>query len=327
MEGRADLQRVDVRLAVTDSPYRDQAWFIRCREPGHRDSTHSLAVYRGHLVCYGCGFRIDRRMEALAYLLHTSVYEAIKRAPEFYQHRPPEKKSKAVRPLSPALAGVYQNLLWTGRRDRLDWLRQRGLSDDIIKQAMIGHDTTRFTIPVFNAKRELVTIRFRRDDLYGVQWWDSKTRTLRTLPKYSGPAKYNDSVLYPVLDPSHRHVLVTEGELDALRLIQEGYHAITMTNGWGQMSRILDLLPASIDTLYLVGDQDAVGRQGTSKLYTEATERGYHVSVAEWDLAWGKDVTDLYLSGHSLDQVNWTVNGVARSDRRHPVTPEFSATA
>jgi DNA primase len=327
MEGRADLMRVDVRLAVTDQPYRDLPWMIRCRQPGHRDSEYSMAVYRNHVCCYGCGFRIDRRMEALAYLLHLSVVGAIKRAAEFYEHEPPAKEEKRLRPLSPALAGVYQGLLWTGRRDRLSWLRQRGLSDEIIKAAQLGHDTTRFTIPVFDQIGRLVTIRFRRDDLYGVKWWDSRNHVLRKLPKYSGPARYNEVCLYPVLDPSHRHVFVTEGELDALRLIQEGYHAVTVTNGAGQMSRLFELLPSQIEMIYLVGDQDAVGRRATHELFIEAIKRGYRVAMANWDLAWGKDVTDLYLSGHSLEDVKWTVTGVARRNEGHPVTPEFRATA
>jgi DNA primase len=329
MEGRADLTRVDVRLAVTDQPYKDFPWFIRCREKSHRDSTHSLAVYREHLVCYGCGFRIDRRMESLAYLLRTSVIAAIKRAPEFYEHEAPSKHTKATRALSPALATVYQGMLWTGRRERLSWLRQRGLSDDTIKQAMIGHDTTRFTIPVFDQAGNLVTIRFRRDDLYGVSWWDSRSHQLRSLPKYSGIGGHNEACLYPALQAglSLRHLVVCEGELDALRLRQEGYNAITVTNGAGSMIRLLDLLPSHIDEIWIVGDQDAPGRSASIDLYIEASTRGLAVALARWDLSWGKDVTDLYLSGHSLDDVKWTVNGEMAGRARHPATSEFRATA
>ena len=326
MGERAELTRVDVRLAVTDQPYKDLPWFLRCREAGHRDSTYSLAVYRDHCICYGCGFKLMRRMEALAYLLRVSVYEAIKRAPEFYEHEPPTKDTKAPRQLSPALATIYQGMLWTGRRDRLDWLRQRGLSDETIKKAMLGHDTTRFTIPVFDEAGKLLTIRYRRDDLYGTEWWDSYRHTLHKIPKYSGLSNYNESVIFPAGGLSQRHVLVTEGEFDALLLRQYGYNAITVTNGAGNLMKLLELLPASIDTIYIVGDQDAVGRPASRDLFIHATKAGYAVALADWELSWGKDATDLYLPGRSLDDVKWTVNGeMAR--RGHPATTEFGLTA
>lgn len=324
MGERAELTRVDVRLAVTDQPFKDLPWFIRCRESGHRDSTYSLAVYREHICCYGCGFRIDRRMEALAYLLHETVIGAIKRAADFYEREAPEKPKKATRPLSPALATVYQGMLWTGRRDRLDWLRARGLTDTTIRNAMLGHDTTRFTIPVYGSDGRLVTIRYRRDDLFGVEWWDSFRHTLRPVPKYSGLARYNDSVLYPWVGRSLRHIYACEGELDALLLRQHGYHAITMTNGAGNQSKILELLPGHIDTIYIVGDQDAPGLAASRDLYMEATKRGYQVALAEWDLAAGKDVTELYQGGRTLDSVEWLVNGgMARRDRRDTTPTEF----
>ncbi len=328
MGERADLTRVDVRLAVTKKPFEDKPWFMKCPETqNHTDSTHSLAVYPDHIQCYGCGFSVMRRMDALAYLLGVSVYQAIKRAPEFYV-REQINSTLEVKKLSPAIARSYQSLLWTGRRDRLAWLTARGFTEQTIKQAMIGHDTTRFTIPVFNQAGELVTVRYRRDDLYGVEWWDVRNHQLRTLPKYSGVARHNECALYPLLDLSLRHVLLTEGELDALRLRQEGYHAITVTNGAGSQLRALDLLPASIDTIYIVMDQDAVGRLASRDVFIEASKRGLAVALAEWDLSWGKDVTDLYLQGHTVDDVKWTVNGeMARRADRHPATTEFGLTA
>ena len=132
----------------------------------------------------------------------------------------------------------------------------------------------------------------------------------------------------PLIELSLRHIVLTEGELDALRLRQEGYHAITVTNGAGSQLRVFDLLPASIDTIYICMDQDAVGRPASRDVFIEATKRGLAVALADWDIAWGKDVSDLYLSGHSLSDVKWLVNGeMARRASEHPATTEFRATA
>lgn len=326
MEGRADLRRVDCRLAVTDSPYKELPWLTRCRAAGHNDGTQSMAVYRDHICCYGCGLFLERRMDSLAFLLGVSVNEAIGRARDYYEREKPIELTQAKR-LSPALATTYQHLLWHGRSDRIQWLVDRGLSEATIKQAMIGHDTTRFTIPIWNQAGELISIRFRRDDLYGTEWWDSRNHILHSVPKYSGLTGHNQCALFPSPDHFYRHCFLTEGEFDALRLRQEGYNAITVTNGAGSLSKALELLPATIDTLYICGDQDDTGRKASRQVFVEATKRGLAVALADWDLSWGKDATDLYLGGHDLDQVKWLANGEMALRRGHPTTTEFELTA
>ena len=121
MGERADLTRVDIRLAVTKRPFKDQPWFMKCRETqNHTDSTHSLAVYPDHIACYGCGFSIMRRMEALAYLLQISLYDALMRAAEFYA-REPIVSHWEVKRLSPAIArAVPESFMeWPKRQARM----------------------------------------------------------------------------------------------------------------------------------------------------------------------------------------------------------------
>src|SRR5579859_5663587 len=153
---RVDLRQVDVRLAVTDDPVGLLPYKIQCREPDHRDSEHSMAVYREGIQCFGCGKAIQRRMEALAYLLYGSENqwrEAIKVAAKYTRESLDTYRDRvgleARRdPLPDSLATSYQRFLREGRAHRMQWLSDRGLDLQTIDRFTLGHDGTRFTIPI-----------------------------------------------------------------------------------------------------------------------------------------------------------------------------------
>jgi 5S rRNA maturation endonuclease (ribonuclease M5) len=183
----------------------------------------------------------------------------------------------------------------------------------MIDRAMIGHDGTRFTIPFFapnpdmrtsQARPEiLLTIRFRRDDLYGTETWDDKP-----IPKYSGMRGRNGLYLYPenLLARDFRDwVVVCEGELDALRLWQENIPAVSVTNGAGQLHRVPELLKpySRIRRLFIAADRDEAGMLAGRKLTEVARAKGYRVAESRWIEA--KDVTELYKGGGDLRKVQW----------------------
>lgn len=320
MTERKNLEKVDIRLAVTDSPPPGNLPVqINCRFPGHKDDTASLAVYPGHLCCYGCGKAIRKRMEALAFLLGwyktlsngdlvTDWRRAIGVAEKYivesldaYRERAAE--NARLDPLPRAIARAYSNMLLGRRQHRLVWLYERGLTGETIWNFEIGHDGTRFTIPFLNEVGQLLTIRFRRDDYYGLTTWDD-----RPLPKYSGIAGRNGLYLFGgwLLQPEHVDVVVCEGELDAVRLWQEGIPAVSPTNGAGNLKHVARLLEAhpQVRHLWIAADMDDPGYVGAKELIRN--ERGLEAHRLDWPCEWGKDVTELYLSGHRLEEVGYT---------------------
>ena len=174
---KAPWKHVDCRLAITDAPLG----FEHARCPNHADDTSSLMVSADGCYCFGCQFRLPR-MAPLAYLLfgawsRVELDKAFALAEKYtseavdsYRQRVEEAAKREPLPLG--LARAYCDLLHTVRSDRAQWLYDRGLTPRILDDAQIGHDGTRFTIPVFDAGGRLLTIRYRRDDLYGTSSFD-----------------------------------------------------------------------------------------------------------------------------------------------------------
>jgi hypothetical protein len=306
---RTDLTKVDVRLAVTDAPVGMEPVKIKCRE--HADYAASLCVYPDHINCYGCNFRQVRRMDALAYLLYGSVtqqtvLQAISVAPRYtvesldaYRERAAQEARRDPLPRSLALA--YRKVLASGyRKGRRRWLIDRGLRVGTIHQACLGHDGTRFTIPYFDRDNNLLTIRYRRDDVYGSEYTDG-----REIPKYIGMWGRNGLYLYPenlIAADTRDWIVLVEGELDALRLWQEGIPAATLPNGAGNLKyipRFLQEFPR-IRRVIIAGDQDEPGFIAAWEARDALVEAGYSARFLEWDWRWGKDVSELYRGGRNL---------------------------
>ena len=318
---RTDLTRVDLRLALTDDVVGDLPIRIKC--PRHSDTDPSLCVYPDHLYCYsvGCGFCIptSKRMEALAWLLwddrsqwRRAISESHKYTNsgiEAYRERV-EREAKS-KPLPRAQAELYHRLVYKERRNGyrpVQWYYDRGLSDQTISRFMLGHDGTRFTIPIFDHDGKLLNIRLRLDERYTTEddYVNGKLQK-----KYSGVCGYNGVFLYPawLIDPRSEEVIICEGELDCVKLHQEGYtNSITSTNGAGNLRKLLEGLTndknyATVRKLSIITDQDEAGDYVAAQLLEEAQKLGYAARRITWPREWGKDVTELYQGGHSLKEV------------------------
>lgn len=105
----------------------------------------------------------------------------------------------------------------------MNWVRGRGLLDEIAERAELGFDRKldAVTIPIRDANGELVNLRRR----------SVEKRTRGKIVGLSG----RGTQLYPLwaLKDSHA-VIVTEGEIDALTFVQFGLAAITCTGGRAQ---------------------------------------------------------------------------------------------
>lgn len=271
---------------------------VQC--PWHDDRKASLAVYFDHAHCYGCNRRqsvLEWVAERVGLDIERDFGSVVKAAADLagkvdlsVPRRPAPAAAPRI-PLAPLDAGMarrYHNQL-DGKRA---WYRSRGLSDQIIDDQLLGyngHDA--FTIPVWGAGGELKTIRFRRDDTVrqnGSKYWGIEGR--------------NDDFLFNqvALRDNHDFVCICEGELDCLRLFQEGIPAVSSTNGaFGMLRLWKHTAPFFLcKRIFIVLDQDVSGRKAAKDLRRlinggRRSATSHRAVVARWDRRLGKDVTEL----------------------------------
>jgi DNA primase len=301
---------LDLRLAVDESAFGDMPTKIRCLNPNHDDPAASLAVYPDNLHCYGCGWHRNDADEALALLLGISKVEAATRLHQYDSDKLDayrEKVAKEARrdPMPYGVAVMYNRFLREQMPQRLEWFYERGLTDETIDTHLLGHDGYRFSIPVFDSNHQLLTIRFRRDDLLLPEMWDCHDATSR-VPKYSGTKSRNGLYLYGehwLSQMESDSVIVTEGELDALRLWQAGLCGVSATNGARQSARVPSLLyglSERVDTIIAATDMDEPGEEAATRLAKAATEAG--MTCIRWAWIDGKDITE-HLQRYGLEDI------------------------
>jgi hypothetical protein len=292
---------IDLRLAVTDQVVGDCPVKIKCRE--HKDPAASFCIYADNLHCYGCGFHLNLSgaglpgyRDPLAYLLGISDEEVAKVASKYttesidrYRTRTAEEASRD--PLPRSLAKIYNKILnGAARSHRQDWFYARGLKMDTINDpdVLLGHDGIYFVIPVFDKDRNLLSLRYRMDPEYCSEQDIAKH-------KYIGMKGRNGLYLYPevLLTNKDPEAIICEGELDALRLWQDGRQAVTVTNGAGQVEKIPGILKQQyphITKLVIATDQDEPGEEAAQRTLKAAKVLGFEATRMRWSE--GKDVTE-----------------------------------
>jgi len=192
-----------------------------------------------------------------------------------------KKPPRILTPMSSDSAEYFHKRL----RDKRLWFQNRGLTDETIDREMLGYDGKAFVIPVWSKDRKLMTLRFRRDDKVsedGSKYWGMSGRNDVIL--------YNESALSLVRDWGL--VVICEGELDCLRLYQEGVPAISSTNGAAAFSpemaeKIDEIKPRIVVVAY---DQDEEGLPNSARVARLFGKRG---RVVRWPLDFAKDVSEL----------------------------------
>jgi DNA primase len=296
MDYRDVIASLDLRtLAVPGARFSgDKPVLLKCY--WHDDRHKSLAIYRDHLYCYGCqkrlsvlewiaereGLDIQREFKKVVDAAAGGVSPAPLQAP-----RSQTRKNRFVSPMSEEIARRYHARLGLKRR----WYLDRQLTDETIDRQLLGYDGRAFTIPVWHPSGQLLTIRFRRDDSLGSSG-----------PKYWGIEGRNDTLLYnQVALRDARCVVITEGELDCLRLWQEGIPVVSSTNGAGGMVSIWPRAKRRFrcERIVIAFDQDEGGQKAAQDL------RAMICGKSRWSLDWqravalrwepglGKDITEL----------------------------------
>ena len=136
--------------------------------------------------------------------------------------------------------------------------QRKGITEDTIKRRRIGHNGERFTIPIPIADGTIVNVRM----------WSPTDRERKVI----NAAGHGERRLYPLDALEFQTIVITEGELKALLLWQQGFKGVTTTAGagtwvdaWNEMFKDKDVI--------IIQDIDKAGREGaTAKCYALATK-------------------------------------------------------
>lgn len=276
---------IDLRWMFTRSPPANgKPIKVKCWE--HLDDTASLAIYPDGIYCFGCRFHIQNINKALDYLVKATGQPYVYNGTNEEISKKPGREKEVAGYLPAALADLYHQNLYATRKERLNWLYERTLTDETIERFFLGHDGMKFTIPVFDRSGRLISIRFRRDDFFDEEG-----------PKYSGITGRNRPFLYPEQLQSDQREwrVVTESELCSCLLWQHDIPSVTITNGAGQLHKIIELLRPydHITELFIASDMDKAGLEARDSYQTTS----YIVKPILWGKELGKDVTELFQRG------------------------------
>lgn len=197
----------------------------------------------------------------------------------------------------------FETALVTGRQldeEVRQWLAQeRGISEETARKYHLAQKIEEkkhwltglmvkkkyLLIPIYDQNGELVAGREYLLPAYR----DEKDPKI----KFAWPK--SPVTLFPVSSLQHDTIVVTEGELDALLLNQQGIPAITTTAGAGApFERFVDSFRGK--TVYFCFDCDRPGKEGAKKAAeTLARQEDITVYVMDLGLDEGEDVTDFFV--------------------------------
>lgn len=166
----------------------------------------------------------------------------------------------------------------------IEWLRARGITDEVIATNGLEWNGTHIVIPIKDPDGNFLFNKYRRDPFGQTDQ-----------PKYKYEAG-STAHLFNAHKLNQRHsIIIVEGEMDALRLESAGYIAVTSTGGAGTFKdEWLPLLTGK--DLYVCYDNDEAGIKGATKLLTKLPAKLVLVPRAENV----KDITDYLKIGGSF---------------------------
>ena len=161
---------------------------------------------------------------------------------------------------------------------------KRDLSDEVIDRYKIGFADGRFLIPIPDEQGVYRDVRC---------WLPPEDRKNRESKIFHWKEGYGAARLFPVDQLENDHLLLAEGELDALAAISSGFPAITVTAGARTWP---DGLSAKLSgkTVTVLMDYDKAGKAAAEKRAESLARHGCTVLIAEWppQKPEGWDITD-----------------------------------
>lgn len=294
------VDKIDLRQVICPNSAITGTKPVMIPCPWHEEKHPSCAIYHNRVHCFGCshslstlewiaeseGLDIDNNFGEVVRVANEKYVGIIHPAPE-YKPKPVIKDARHLEPLDSRFAEyAHRNL-----GDKRDWFLSRGISNSIIDEFLLGYSNNSFTIPVWHEDGSLLTVRYRRDDAItteGSKYWGTEGRNNTYL--------FNAKALNEVLSYIAAGIIViTEGELDCLRLLSDDILALSFTNGieaWRNIWKIPeDIVAFSLFRVVIIAfDMDEAGQNSAEAL---AEVFGGLARRLQWDSKHGKDITEL----------------------------------
>lgn len=164
---------------------------------------------------------------------------------------------KLYRELDANLPNLYAGKLFGLYPDDLKYLTEtRKLHKETLENFKIGSTGQKISIPIFKNKK-LVGIRYRRSP-------KETTGAKYTQEAYCRSELFNGDVIE---DLKPKEIFITEGEIDAMTLWQQGYrNVVSTTLGAGFFPDDWIDRMKMIEFFYICYDNDEAGQQGAKKL-------------------------------------------------------------
>jgi hypothetical protein len=186
---------------------------------------------------------------------------------------------------NPILVEIFHNY---GKDHRDYWYNKRGYSDETIDKFKLGYTGKYWVIPIYH-NNKFMNFQRRGVDTNG-------NKIVNLFYKGIGGLPFNFDYL-----PADKKqpIFITESPVDAIMLTQQGYFAISSTNGamsWDhQWSKTL----FDYETIYICYDNDEAGINGALRT---ATHLQHNSSILHWPDGYPNkfDITDLFISGGNL---------------------------
>lgn len=324
-------EKYDLRQVIPSTHKRRNygAYVLDCC-PFHDDSSPSFLIWPDRFECKaGCGSGgiVEWTVRTQGCTKDEAIRQLRQGLPDYIEPVKRVEPKKEVGELDQSLALRYHLQLGEGERH---YFYNRGLTDESINRWELGYGTPpsggaeRFSIPIRDIKGLLVNVRFRRDDrcpecgaldtreidksthLFQCDYCEHQWRAHPA--KFIGIPGANDARLFNVgclKDASS--VFICEGEMDAIRLSQEGYNAVSGTSGAPTFPASWAVLFLHTSRVYTVYDNDEAGKSG-SKSVVEVIPKCRVIELPDGI----KDVTD-YFANHNREEFEELIQ---QADRR-----------
>lgn len=227
-------------------------------------------------------------------LKRTSANGSHPEAPYAKDPSAPKKKPKEEKPpISPDITAKYHANLMASPSRLQFIMERRGWTEETIIKFGIGHDSARYTIPVYDSDGQLRNIRRYLPD--------AKESKFKMLSWREG---YGMGRLFPIpMINEDQPIYVLEGELDTILARQLGLNAVSGTTGaetwredWNE-----HFVGKRVVVCY---DNDAAGHTGSRKVAMSLRDVAAEIKIVKIPLAEpkGADFTDyIHGHGHTID--------------------------
>lgn len=280
---KRELEKLKPYLAGENPREDNGEWDMFCPLHGDTNRSASLNVYERVWRCFACddggpvGLLLDRSDEWVP-----REYDARANGNGYRSRGPEELPSEGT------VEGWHDTLMSNvdGSLGRLQ--DRRGLGPSVAQTYQLGWDMYKqaFTIPVRDKNGNLVNVRRYQTD-------PPPDRR-----KIWGVSGHNETRLYPLDQLGSDWLILCEGELDALMLIQHGFPAMTKTGSAKAWMRSWNRYFKG-KVLYLCHDMDIDGQLANQKIGAHLDPMAKEIRIIRLPYAVtkknGRDVTDWWI--------------------------------